>query len=223
MCPYDSWSRGLLTYCEAARCGWIREPLNTLSNLGFIIVGLWIFIGYRRVPQVRMIGLAGFLVGILSAFYHATSSHFGEILDLGSMYLLVGSLCAFNLARLGRLPRAEAERVGAILALGGLFGLLLFPDWGTRIFDLFIGGALLIEGLIYLKVKRERRALGYSYRYFWSALACHASAYGFWVLDHDRLFCHPESSWFQGHAVWHLLGAVTFVFLAKFYRQFSAS
>ena len=27
-------------FCEAARAGWIRQPANTWSNLGFVVAGL---------------------------------------------------------------------------------------------------------------------------------------------------------------------------------------
>jgi dihydroceramidase len=43
-----------------------------------------------------------------------------------------------------------------------------------------------------------------------------AGAYIIWILDNTRIVCF-ETSLLQGHALWHLLGAVSVVFLHQYY------
>lgn len=219
MCPYDTWQRGTFLFCEADRCGWIRQPINTVSNAGFLIVGFWLLKRYRRVPQVRVIGVAALFVGVLSAFYHATSSYVGEVLDLGSMYLLVGGIVAFNLQRLDVMGVKASEVWAAAISLVGMIALFFIRGPGGVIFDVMILAAISLELIWYLR-NRARVDLP-SYTYFWSALGCYAIALTIWWLDSAKIVCFPESLWFQGHAVWHWLGALNFFFLARYYSQFS--
>ncbi len=40
-------------FCEAARSGWLKQPANALSNLGFVVAGL--AIGWRAgLPEGRL-------------------------------------------------------------------------------------------------------------------------------------------------------------------------
>ncbi len=217
MCPYETWQRGTFVFCEAHRCSLISEPINTFSNLGFVVVGIWVLKKFRRVPQVRLIGVASLLVGILSGFYHATSSYFGEVLDLGSMYLLVGGLIAFNLQRLDVIRVKTSEGLALALSVVGMIVLFSIHGLGRPLFDGMVLSAISLELLIYLRERKH--GLTYRYLFFWLALGCHLSAFGIWTLDSKKIVCFPES-WFQGHAVWHLMGACTFIFLTKFYLQF---
>jgi dihydroceramidase len=41
-------------------------------------------------------------------------------------------------------------------------------------------------------------------------------AYVIWILDNTRLVCF-ENSLLQGHAIWHILGAVSVFFLHRYY------
>ena len=43
-----------------------------------------------------------------------------------------------------------------------------------------------------------------------------AVAYIIWILDNTRTICF-EHSLIQGHAIWHILGAVAVLFLHKYY------
>ena len=81
-------------FCEAARPGWLRQPANSLSNLGFVLAGL--LIGWHaRLPSGRLArpGLAAsyavvvVLLGPGSMAMHATQTELGGRLDQASMYL----------------------------------------------------------------------------------------------------------------------------------------
>ena len=89
------------TFCEAARDGWVKQPANSLSNLGFVAAGL--AIGWRArhrarlgdtLPRLRGTATAlaciVVLLGPASAAMHATQSDLGGRPNLLSMYLVAG-------------------------------------------------------------------------------------------------------------------------------------
>ena len=97
-------------FCEAARPGWIRQPANTWSNLGFVIAGLAIawYAGVRAHLGVTLGAHPGLatayavlvvLLGPGSMAMHATQSDLGGHLDLLSMYLVSGFALAYGLMR----------------------------------------------------------------------------------------------------------------------------
>ena len=91
-------------FCEAARDGWLKQPANALSNVGFVVAGLVIGWQAPRRP-LRFDGLAAayacvvVLLGPASAAMHATQSAVGGRLDMTSMYLVAGFAAAYALTR----------------------------------------------------------------------------------------------------------------------------
>src|SRR6478735_2789399 len=89
-------------FCEAARAGWVKQPANTFSNLGFVVAGLVIA---WHAGRTRLGGLATpyacvvVLLGPASAAMHATQSELGGQLDLLSMYLVAAFAAAYALVR----------------------------------------------------------------------------------------------------------------------------
>ncbi|MGH7490009.1 MAG: ceramidase domain-containing protein, partial [bacterium] len=95
-------------FCEYVSAGLLREPANTVSNLGFILAGLvpawrlwsesfekndnpltrnaWVAVLFCSLP---------ILLGFGSAAMHATETELGGDLDLLSMYLMAGFALAY--------------------------------------------------------------------------------------------------------------------------------
>jgi hypothetical protein len=53
-----------------------------------------------------------------------------------------------------------------------------------------------------------------------TALAMLGTGAGFSASDVTRKFCDPTNHWLQGHALWHLFGAVALYFSLHYYHQF---
>src|SRR5690349_3288145 len=89
-------------FCEAARDGWVKQPANSFSNLGFVVAGL--AIGWHA-GRTTLNGLATpyaclvVFLGPASAAMHATQSELGGELDLLSMYLVASFAAAYALMR----------------------------------------------------------------------------------------------------------------------------
>ena len=101
-------------YCERLDAGLWAEPLNALSNLVFIIAGLW---GVREVTRQRTGGFALLLawwvvaIGVGSLAFHTFATRltiWGDIVPIAGFTL---AYTLFNLRRfLGYFPGATASR-----------------------------------------------------------------------------------------------------------------
>ena len=98
-------------FCEAAT-GLVRQPVNTFSNLGFVVAGLAIAprrLAARR-PSARRTPASSSFLGPASMAMHATESSLGGHLDMACMYLSPASPPAY--AALRRWHRSNAVFAG---------------------------------------------------------------------------------------------------------------
>lgn len=216
-------------FCEAARDGWLKQPANALSNLGFVAAGL--AIGWRAGRPDRMgdtlpqfPGLAAgyaclvVLLGPASAAMHATQSALGGLLDVTSMYLVASFAAAYAVTRwLRRDPLFFWQLFLLLVAACELIGL-----WGREIPVVHFAGnaafGLLLLVAVVMEVLLWRRGPARTeLRYGLAALASTLLAFTIWNLSQHG-WCNPDSL-FQGHAAWHLLGAVAAYFLFRLYAS----
>lgn len=221
-CPWTFLQSAALSFCESRRCAWIVEPSNALSNLGFVFVGLYLIWKFKDNRHLLLIGISALVVGITSGFYHLSATRLGEKFDLSSMCLLVSSTFIFNLERLGWTTRRWISIKALGLGIIAMIVMFLVEAIVLEAFMALLFATLLSELVIFLRIRSAQMKKDFKYRYLILALVSHSIAYGIWLLDYHHIWCSPNS-WIQGHAVWHLLGAVTFVFIALFYKQFFSS
>jgi hypothetical protein len=198
-------------FCEAIHAGTIAQPVNTYTNLAFVLVGLLILNATQRggespFMQQRAYGYtfggAVVLIGLGSLFYHASLSFVGQWFDVMGMYLLITFMLLYDVARLRTM---NGRRFALIYVLVNIaLGLLLvfIPEVRRQVFALLVVLTLALEVIIW----RLRRP---NIRYAWllAAVITFAAAYGIWLLDNSRMLCAPEGL-LQGHAVWHVLSAL---------------
>ncbi len=208
-------------FCEAARSGLVKQPANTWSNLGFVFAGL--AIGWRAgrasgMPRAMATtyGVLVVLLGPGSAAMHATQSACGGHLDLLSMFLLASFAAAWALAR-----KCAPGHHGGVWAL--LFVTFLIccelASWLVGSVPVFLHAgnaafaALLLVAVIGEISLRRRTEI----RYGVAALGTMLVAFAIWNASQHG-WCDPHSLW-QGHAAWHLLGAVAAWFLFLLYAS----
>lgn len=207
-------------FCEAVRDGVIRQPANTWSNLGFNLAAVWMGVELARRREGRglstleaaIFAIAVFLVGATSGFYHASLTFIGQWLDVQSMYLLALLAFAVNLDALrpGKPKRFVPMYVGLNVVLGVL--LLFVPVFRRYAFGLALGSIVVTEVML-----RRRGLRDWPLAPLIGAAAVQGAAFVIWGLDITHTVCAP-SSLLQGHAVWHLLGAVASFLLWRYYR-----
>jgi hypothetical protein len=213
-------------FCEAARDGLVRQPANTFSNLGFVVAGLMIARRAGRLPAdaVMSQAVATFfacvvvLLGPGSAAMHATQSEWGGHLDMLSMYLVAGFAAAWawvRWARRGTLAFATAY-VACVVAceLAGLWPepIPVVHYSGNLAFGLLLVAAVVLETLVW-----RRGETSIVFRHGVVALAAMLVAFTIWLLTNAG-WCDPHSL-LQGHAVWHLLCAVSAYWLFRMYAS----
>ncbi|HVT55154.1 MAG TPA: ceramidase domain-containing protein [Xanthobacteraceae bacterium] len=219
-------------FCEYVRAGLIREPANTVSNFAFVAAGLvsayLLWTGKFRNnqnPLTRNPAIAilfsslPILLGVGSMALHASETDIGGELDLLTMYLVAGFAAAYALRRYfdWRWSGFTLAFVLAVLYCEavGQYRQPIVPviDYaGDAAFASLIALAVVFETLnaIPREVKRDNR---------WgvAALISFLAAFAVWNFGrNDSAFCRPES-WWQPHALWHLLFAAALFFLFRMY------
>lgn len=209
-------------FCEAIRDGAIAQPVNTYSNLAFVLVGLLIIQAVAQggaSPFIRQraygytFGGAVTLIGVGSLFYHASLSFVGQWFDVMGMYLLITFMLLYGAARWLALGGWRFALV--YVAINAVLGVLLIamPEIRRQVFAALVVLTLALEAITW-RVHQPR------IHYVWLAAATltFAAGYGIWMLDNERLWCAPESL-LQGHALWHVLSALAAGMVALYYRS----
>jgi hypothetical protein len=209
--PFASW-RGATClpddcFCETFRDGLVRQPANSWSSLAFVVVAMWIVIRWRargedREPaltrtEVALLSATLGFVGLGSAFYHATFTFVGQVLDVSGMYLLATFILLHRLA-----PKWRLRPVWASIALVLINAALMIAQVTTPSLRRVVFGLLLIAAL-----SLEWRESGPGRVWLGCGAGLMAVAFVIWFVDRERLVCDPDS-WIQGHAFWHVLGAL---------------
>ena len=213
-------------FCEAPHAGWIRQPANTLSNVGFVVAGLLIAHRAGRLagdsvmprPVATFYACVVVLLGPGSAAMHATQTELGGHLDMLSMYLVAGFAASWAWVRWTR--RGTAAFVGAYVACVAACELVgLWPDpvpvvhySGNLAFGLLLVAAVVLETMLW---RRGETTL--VFRHGVVALAAMLVAFTIWLLSNAG-WCDPTSL-VQGHAAWHLLCAVAAYWLFRLYES----
>ena len=214
---YRGWESSTHVWCEEKICSWIREPANAWSNLSFILVGVWIFLQCRRQKygHLRLLGIFSVLIGLMSGFYHASSSFIGEVFDYSAMFLVSTFFLCANLARLYRWNAHRLRFYAALIFMTSVGGLVYLKSVGAMFFGMKLVAAFGLEYKIYMRSTHRP-----VYRDFLLSCLAFLVAWLFWNLDRLRILCDPENHILTGHAVWHILNAVAVVFIYRFYSQF---
>ncbi len=88
--------------------------------------------------------------------------------------------------------------------------LLVAPEWRRTVFAVTLVVAALLQVLAACPARGR-------YRWLIAGLVTFGVAHALWLLDENRIWCDP-TSWVQGHAAWHVLGAAA---LAAVYLAWS--
>lgn len=208
--------------CEAIGGPLLGQPVNTLSSLAFVVVGLWLLLRSRR-GAVRAgwsqaaLGVAAVLAGIGSVAFHGPMPAAAPLLhDLGLVAIPVTIATTTTAAARARGPAHLLLATVPALAVAGLL-LVASPGASNTVAALAVLWAL----------RTEVRAWGRGVR-VWTPVSRRgatvaATAFAVAVPLHvlggtGDVLCDAASPW-QPHAGWHLLAAVAIAALAMVVRD----
>ena len=222
---YESFLKPTIKYCEDNLPSYIVQPANAWSNLIFVFVGVYIFLNSlnHKNPLLKLFGPMAVLVGIFSFFYHSSFTFVGQFLDLGSMYLISSYLVILNLRRLNA-QLFTTRKLFFIFLL--LFSASLSVTYfirptnnfsiGYPIFILQVLAIIILEWQLY-----KRNSNTYKIRNLLIAFTILIFAFTSLILDLLRIWCDTSTfHLINGHALWHGLSSISFLFVYFFYRQF---
>ncbi len=217
-------------FCEHVRAGNIRQPANTWSNMGFVLVGLLIFgvvardrdeetlsppsnpiNNHRSIAYVYAVTVI--LMGLMSLYFHASLTFWGQWFDVQSIYLLGCFMLLYNLKRL--------MGWGVGLFLTGFVGanaLLGYVQYAHPAVRRHMVGVVVLLALVLEFVYRKQGTSKIKLSWLGAAAGCIAMAFFVWILDIKKIWCWPHSL-IQGHAIWHLLAACMTGCLFLYYRS----
>lgn len=208
-----------MCFCEALASGPVRQWSNAVSSLAFCVVAAAVVLlpahmradANTRLDRYLFWGAAS-VIGIGSAFFHASLTFWGQTIDVLGMYLLVTLLLLWSLRQRLSLSAMQGLTLYVMTNLV-LFGLLiLVPALRRYVFAALV---LAVFGLEYSA--RDSRGNSRPARHLWYAIAVLGTGFAVWISDITRLACSP-SSLIQGHAVWHLCGAVSSFMIYRYYH-----
>ena len=209
-------------FCEMPRVGTtVLQPSNSFSSFGFVFAGFLMILLARSRDWVSafpplaasILGVAAIITGVGSVLLHATLTLWGQFFDVLGMYLVSGFFLVAALAKWRGIADRRAMVYYALLC-GVLVAILYaLPDVRRWLFAVILLAAIILE-LIFARPRRPQVRTGY----YIAGLVANIVAFTIWNLDQRGPLCSPDSL-MQGHAVWHLLGAVAMWFAFLYYRS----
>ena len=183
-------------YCERVAAGLVGEPLNTLSNAGFLFAAY--SLRQRYGARVRLLAALLAAIGLGSTLFHALANRAAELGDVIPILLFQLSFLGLYLRRILDLRVAVIAR-WLVLFAAGLVVAAQFPD-------------RLNGSLAYLPAAAALGLLGWLHQRrtdatrWWLLAACGLFLLSLSARTLDLALC-PQWPW-GTHCVWHLLNAV---------------
>ncbi len=191
-------------FCEHIGDGLLRQPINAISSLAFVLAG-FLMISRRR-PELNLLGFAAIITGLGSAFYHASLSFAGQFFDVLGMHMVAIFMIIYAFRFNKKLDFSKTLWIFAVATI--FLGVILWTAPEVRRY-LFTG--LIIVGILFeffLAIRKK----SLNCRYLISGILVMAIGQLIWQLDNSGVVCYPDSL-FQGHGLWHILGAAALYLL----------
>lgn len=204
-------------FCEGFNQGSIVQPINTWSSLAMILVPLVIMIVELREksPHFRYVMFCWVLIilGVGTLYYHASLSFAGQFLDNLGMSLFATFILAYYIPYFYHGKSLVPYLLYVLINIGLAVLQFFVPETRRYLFATLVISTTII-GLALLHRQHDKKAAHYAI----ATIITFALAFIIWILDFQPNMCVKDSL-VQGHALWHILGAIALVFLYLYYKK----
>lgn len=206
------WFTPIDLYCERTDHFITSEPINFVSNIGFLIAATLIWYRAKTIKGCRILSIMLGTIGISSAFHHAFAQTWAALLDVLSIavfvltYLFFANRTYLNLSLYNAIIITILFLPISLILSNYLFAFKVLGDsTGYMPILLLIGVYALI---LRKKLPRVSKGLLISFCVF---------AISLFFRTVDQSFC---SRWAIGtHFVWHILNAILLAWIIEVYYQ----
>ena len=242
---YDLWSSmpeaggNAFHFCEANRMDEaIRQPSNTWSNLGYLIVGLFALTlavhDYKNKDRRSsgnflvmypffsvMYGVSCLYLFVGSFMYHASLTLLFQKLDQTGLYSVICMILILNIYKINPYlyHKGEWKSTQWLAKLMIIILNIAFFKWLWK-FEINVLVPVMVIITIATSVYYIRKVSNTAYfvNYMYAAFFILFGAGSIWMLDREGVVCNPQGM-LQGHAIWHILTAVSMFFIYLYYRS----
>ncbi len=200
--------------CERTASHWYSEPINTISNLGFIYVAWAIYryyrahedIGGRWIVDIHALTFLTFLIGVNSILFHAFPSPITELMDTIPIVMFIIIYFTSVLFRIGRVNLFQG--IICLVAFVGFSHMLVhqFP----RALNDSIGYLSSMIALVAIAVYLHLKARPSSTHFMMAAIIGITSLFCR-SIDQEVCDIFPLGT----HFLWHILNATLLYILLK--------
>ena len=226
-------------FCEANRMDEaIRQPSNTWSNLGYLIVALFALTlavhDYKNKNRRSsgnflvmypffsvLYGLSCLYLFIGSFMYHASLTLLFQKFDQTGLYSVIGMILILNIYKINPYHYRKGEwknsHVFAKL-LVVIFNIAFFKWLWKFNINILVPVMLIFTFITSIYYIKRVSKTDYFINYMYAAFFILFGAGSIWMIDREGVACNPQSA-MQGHAMWHILTAASMFFIYLYYRS----
>jgi len=222
-------------FCEQVSSQTIIQPINTFSSLIFVLVGILIialaivdfFRKNKTVSPLEKKPLYGIFYGFVvimsglgTIFYHVKLTFFGQFLDFLGINFIVTFILLYGI--IIRRRRSQKLFIFLYLLINSIFAyfLLWLPYLRRYIVVILVALVIISEYMFHRRqnVLKKISANRMDKRFLYFAVVILLFGLFVWASDTNKMLCNP-SSFFQGHALWHILSAIAALIIYLYFRS----
>lgn len=197
-CYWNDWYPSKEIWCEEKICGFITNPINTFSNISYLIVGNLIM------EFDTKIGLATIFLGLMSSMYHLSDTMFFRFMDIFSINILYSIIITNSLYN----KKFIEDKNNFTITLIFNSSCLIFTNVFIDNYIYYIYFIILTVIIFYIELSLNKiKELVYT------SFTILSLGFIFSMLDKHSILCDKDS-YFQGHSLWHVLSSISIYFIA---------
>ncbi|TNF25266.1 MAG: hypothetical protein EP319_16590 [Deltaproteobacteria bacterium] len=209
-------------YCGESSASWIHDPVDTWSSFLYLVAAYWIYQKSRRLEDspLKSFYLIPVIITFGSILFHTSFTYIFLMADFFGIYTLNFFCMGLNRVRLGGTDNRHVFIKSIGFSAIWTFSMLL-----THHFKLSSGFTMIppIITTLILELRCFKSEQNTQYKNFFIAGTFITAGYVMMLLEGKPWHIGCDGQYMQLHTWWHLLSALSMVFIFKFYLQFYRS